>query len=193
MPMSVAIHSLSALAAFDREGAAAGEVAEREAFARALRPLEQGLIHLIWRLLGWPSQAADIEDVLQDVLLCAWSKRVHLREAGAFAGWLRRIAVNKARNHARGALRRSRRIALAGFAPGDEPVGLGPDPVDAALREALLALRHQDREVLVLHYLEGHAPAEIAVLLGVRRNAIEARLSRARRRLRERLGEDDDG
>ncbi|MBI5852351.1 MAG: RNA polymerase sigma factor [Planctomycetes bacterium] len=191
--MSVAIHSLAALAEFGCDAVARGEAAQRDAFAAALRPLESGLVTLVWRLLGWPSQPADIEDVLQDVLLAAWTKRAHLREPAAFAGWLRRIAVNKARNHARGALRRTRRVRLAGFGPGDEPLGVERESVDESLREALLGLRHADREVLVLHYLEGHPPAAIAELLGGKRNAIEARLSRARKRLRARLGEDRDG
>ncbi|MGE0145066.1 MAG: RNA polymerase sigma factor [Planctomycetota bacterium] len=191
--MSGAVFNLDALASFGRDRDAPRDAAERDAFAAALRPLEQSLVHLIWRLLGWPSQPADIEDVLQEVLLTAWTRRLHLRDATAFASWLRRIAVNTARNHARGARRRSRRIVLASFAPGDEPFDPGREPVDDTVREALLGLRHRDREVLVLHYLEGHTPAEIAALLDLRRNAIEARLSRARQRLRDKLGEDHDG
>jgi RNA polymerase sigma factor (sigma-70 family) len=53
-------------------------------------------------------------------------------------------------------------------------------------------LAHQDREVLVLRYLENRDIPKIAELLGCRRAAVDARLSRARKRLRAVLGGTDD-
>ncbi len=179
------------LAALD--ATALREQSERDAFALAVRLLEPGLVTLIWRLLGWPAQAAEIEDVLQDVLLAAWTHRERLREPQAFAGWLRRIAVTRSRNHARSTRRRTQRMSLAGFGPGEEPAITVQDPVDDAVRDALAMLRHADREVLVLHYLEGSSIEAIAELFGAKRNAVEARLSRARKRLRARLTENRDG
>ena len=173
--------------------AAARECAARDAFGDAVRPLEPGLATLVWRLLGWPAQAAEIEDVVQDVLLTAWNQRAHLREPAAFPGWIRRIAINTARNHSRTLRRRLRRVEPRSFGPGEEPSAATTDPVDDAVRDALARLRHRDREILVLHYLESSPIEDLATLLGLRRNAVEARLSRARKHMRSLLTEAPDG
>ena len=48
------------------------------------------------------------------------------------------------------------------------------------MRLALARLRHADREVLILHHLGSTSIDEVARVLGLRRNAADARLSRAR-------------
>jgi RNA polymerase sigma-70 factor (ECF subfamily) len=55
------------------------------------------------------------------------------------------------------------------------------------MQRALARLRHADREVLVLHYLQALPIAEVAALLRCGKNALEQRLSRARTRLRAEL------
>ncbi len=57
----------------------------------------------------------------------------------------------------------------------------------ALVRKAVAALRMKDREVVVLFYLEQRPAAEIAALLDTSLNAIEVRLHRARRRLKDQL------
>ena len=57
---------------------------------------------------------------------------------------------------------------------------------------ALARLRPADRAILVLHYLEHLPVADAAVALGIEKNAAEARLSRARVRLREQLPADQE-
>ena len=65
----------------------------------------------------------------------------------------------------------------------------GPEPTEASarggVRAGLARLRHADREVLVLRYLEELGVDEIAERLRLKRPAVDARLSRARRRLAE--------
>lgn len=54
---------------------------------------------------------------------------------------------------------------------------------------ALEQLAERDREVIMLHVSEGLEPREIAEVLGVSAVAVRSRLSRARARLRDLLGE----
>ena len=56
------------------------------------------------------------------------------------------------------------------------------------VRDAVAALPPRDREVIVLFYLEDLPVAQIAQLLGVKNNAIEVRLHRARQRLKTQAG-----
>ena len=60
----------------------------------------------------------------------------------------------------------------------------------ADVANALQRLSHRDQEVLQLHLWEGLEPREIADVLGVTAALIRPRLSRARSRLRELLGND---
>lgn len=72
-----------------------------------------------------------------------------------------------------------------------------PDPADwllaaeqrADVRRALSALPRKDAEILLLKYTEGWSYHQIAAHLGVGHSAVEARLHRARQRMRELLTE----
>lgn len=150
------------------------------------------LHRLVHRLLGWPS-AHDVEDVVQEVLLAAWRHRAGFRGDAAMSTWLYRIAVRKAQGHARWSAIR-RRWFGAPAAAGDHlqapatacPIELADDV--RAVRSAMRGLPHADREVLVLRYLENRGVDEVAGLLRISRAAADARLSRARARLRLQLG-----
>lgn len=157
-------------------------------FAELLRCQEHRLAELVRRLLGWPAQAAEVEDVLQEVYLAAWVHRRRYRGEGPFSAWLYRIALHKARNHVRARRRRARLLDLmAFFGVPQSP----PTAVRDRVRDAMTRLPHRDREVLVLRYLEQRDPASVAEALDISRDAVDARLSRARRRLRAFLEEEE--
>lgn len=166
------------------------------AFADHLCAEAPRLRRLVHRLLGWSARAADVDDVVQEALLAAWRHRTTFRGDANLATWLVRITIRKARNHARAASVHRRvfgwwmRDAVEPAAPAGET----SHPLDERLdttHVAMRALRHADREVLVLRYLEQRDVEQIARVLGCSRAAVDARLTRARRRLRERLGLED--
>lgn len=153
------------------------------------------LRRLVHRLLGWPTQATEIDDVVQEVLLQAWRHRAAFRGDAALTTWLTAIGIRAARSHVR---RRRLRQSLLGWLPGHpEPVA-APVPCrlehherNQATHAAMQQLAHADREVLVLRYLENRQPAAIGALLGIGRAAVDQRLSRARSRLRDILERQD--
>ena len=160
------------------------------AAADALAAEAPRLRRLVHRLLGWPAQSGEVDDVVQETLLAAWRHRATFRGDAQWTTWLHRIALRKAQNHVRSAAVRRR---LFGWLTGDapEPVARGDDTggderLDAT-QQALQALAHGDREVLVLRYLEQRPIEQIATLLRCSRAALDARLSRARTRLRKAL------
>lgn len=167
---------------------------EAEDFERRMGAAWPGVVRLVDRLLAWPGAGSEVEDVAQEVFLAAWKQRASFRGEAQWTTWLHAIAVRRARNAARSRSRRERWFGLlgrvedieAGFAPEDSPAD-----TDAAhlLRAALGRMRHADREVLVLRYLEEVPVEEAAARLGVKRAAMDTRLSRARARLRELLPE----
>lgn len=147
---------------------------------------------LVHRLLGWSHRGHDVEDVVQEVMLAAWRRRASFRGDAAMSTWLTTIAVRKAQNHARWAAVRRRTI---GWLVDAREVTAPVPPCSsehgdelAAVRAAMAQLHHRDREVLVLHYLEARSIDEVRGLLSLSRAAADARLSRARKRLRAVLG-----
>lgn len=160
--------------------------------ARALQAAQPHLARLIQRLLAWPDPHA-VEDAVQEALLRAWSRRSQFRGDAAFRTWLQRIAVHTARNHKRRWLRRRRHlgdsIALPDTIDDDAPSARSVAEREQllAIREAVFALPQRHREVLVLHYLEELSIDEVRTILGLRRNATDARLSRARKAMAQHL------
>ena len=148
---------------------------------------------MVWRLarrlLAWPE---DVDDVVQEVFL-----RV-LRNLGQFRGesrvesWLWRITVNTCRSWQRGRavrLRLVHRAAEQGGFVGAAAAEVLLDREEARrVREAVAALPQKYREVVVLRYLEGLAVKEVAEVLGLTPTAVGVRLSRAREKLRRKLG-----
>jgi RNA polymerase sigma-70 factor (ECF subfamily) len=122
---------------------------------------------------------ADADDLVAEVFTIAW-RRFDDIPADAAIPWLYGVAKNVARNHRRSARRRA---ALQLVTPVAAPVPAPDEPFDArALRAALDAVSHDDREILRLIAWDGLSPAELAVALGCSSTAARVRLHRARKR-----------
>jgi RNA polymerase sigma-70 factor (ECF subfamily) len=176
---------------------AAGDVA---AFEEVVALYQHRVTRLANRLLGWGGarDAHDVDDAVQDVFLAALSNARRCRGgASGMWPWLATITVNTCRSIRRRAWVRLRfvrdllsRPAVEGVAADDD--GLEADERLQAVRDAVSRLPGKDREVIVLHYLEGMRPADIADVLGASTNAVEVRLHRARAKLKVELALDEE-
>jgi len=134
------------------------------------------------------------EDVTQDAFLAAWQRLPGLRDPDRFLPWLRRILVNRARDHHRGERRRLRPTDLtAALAVAEQQPGR-TDPaaeVDALtdLHRALEGLTLDQRAVVALHYLADLTLPEVAAILGIPAGTAKSRLNAALIVLRRRLGD----
>lgn len=162
---------------------------ERDGFEARMNAAWPWVTRLVERLLGWPGRASDVEDVAQEVFLAAWRGRERFRGESEWSTWIHAIAVSKARNAARSRERRRRWFGVllpaSDLEREDRVQGAAGGDGHWEARRALAALRHADREVLVLRYLEELERDSLAERLGIGLDALDARLSRARRRLRE--------
>ena len=159
-------------------------------FEQLVADHRERVTRLAYRLLGWRDE---VEDVVQDVFVSAYANLEGFRAESSVATWLTTITVNKCRSHHRRRFLRirwladARRSATPRRGPPAEAEALGRESFEQ-VRRAVRALRGRDREVIVLRYLEEMSVSEMAVVLGVSRNAVEVRLSRARARLKAVLG-----
>lgn len=129
----------------------------------------------------------DADDICQDAFITALERLEQCREPGRFAGWLLQIVRNAARNRIRA--ERARPTApletAAGRSSASRP---SRDAERAELRQWLMAaldtLPAAQREVVLLHDLEGWPHRDIAELMGLAEGTSRYHLSMARRALR---------
>jgi RNA polymerase sigma factor (sigma-70 family) len=138
-----------------------------------------------------------VDEVMQEVALAAVRQSAPLADTTKVAPWLYRLAVRQSLLYRRKMGRRRRltnRFAQRLGAAGDED-NREPDPLAWLLaderrrliREALARLNRRDAEILLLKYTENWNYSQIADHLGIGHSAVEARLHRARQRMREQL------
>lgn len=126
--------------------------------------------------------AADAEDVMQDVFLRLLTKAPVFRDDDHAKAWLLRVAVNRARDLLRAAGRQNVPLEMA------EDVSAPERPAGETL-QAVLALPPKLRLAVHLFYYEELSVKEIAAAVGISQGAVKARLSRARKQLRASLTE----
>jgi RNA polymerase sigma-70 factor, ECF subfamily len=131
----------------------------------------------------------DAEDVAQEAFLVALERLEECRDPDRFLGWFLAIVRNRSRNLIRReGVRRSEPLYLG--LPTREP---GPEAVTerstlrSRLEEAMAVLSEIQREVLLLHDLEGWKHREIAERLAVPAGTIRSHLHHARKRMRKEL------
>lgn len=131
---------------------------------------------------------AEAEDVAQESFLAAFQRLDTCREPDRFAGWLVQIVRNRALNALESSKLRSRTAERSA-----EGVAKAAPPPEASQRERLLAALEKvtaaQREVVLLHDLEGWTHPEIAASLGISEVMSRQHLFQARKTLRAVLAE----
>ena len=132
---------------------------------------------------------ARAEDLVQETMLKAWSKREQFRPGTNMREWLFTIL----RNTYLSELRKTKREVEDG--DGAHTASLVARPEQDGhmavrdLREALDRLNEEQREALILVGATGFSYDEAAEIVGVAPGTIKSRVSRARQRLTELMGD----
>jgi RNA polymerase sigma-70 factor, ECF subfamily len=156
-------------------GAQAGSASDLEALFRSHWPSAWRAAFLVVH------DAAAAEDIAQDAFLAAIRNLDRFDRRRPFGPWLHRIVVNRAIDWARARTLRAELELVDAAAPTSSP-DVGSDVV-----EALSGLAPEHRAVIVLRYLLGYTPGEIARLLDLPRGTVNSRLRRGLDQLQERL------
>jgi RNA polymerase sigma-70 factor, ECF subfamily len=171
------------------------QAGDREAFEMLVERHATDTYRLAAAIVG----EADARDIAQEAFVAAWQQLPRLRDATAFAPWLRRICVNRCRNWLRG---RTRRGIAASLDQDDGLAGRVVDPqrdfrhaVEArtVLEPAFKRLSPDHRAILALHYSMGYSIADAADALDLRVGTAKSRLNAGLNALRREIGDPEGG
>ena len=139
---------------------------------------------------------ADAQDVTQQTFLSAFQNLRQLREEGKFSAWLKKITLNEYRTWRRQAfeLVSYDDSLLAELRHIGSVRQAAPPDVECERRElyhqllsAINSLSARNREAFKLYYLEEYSQKEVSEQLGISVSAVENRIMRAKKQLRQRL------
>ena len=157
---------------------------------------QQPLVSFIYRYIG---QETDALDLAQETFVRVYETRHRYTVQGKFSTWLFAIAANLSRNYLRWRQRRGDSASKGWDAKGGESAesvqSEEDSPDQAAMRSESIALikevvnqlPHDLKTIILLYEYQGLPYEEIATVLGCSIKAVEMKLYRTRKMLRERL------
>jgi RNA polymerase sigma-70 factor, ECF subfamily len=157
---------------------------------------QQPLVAFICRYIGQETEALDLA---QETFVRVYETRHRYTVQGKFSTWLFAIAANLCRNYLRWRQRRGGSASEGWNAKGGEfaeSVQSEDDSPDQAamrsesislIKEVVNQLPHDLKTIILLYEYQGLSYEEIASVLGCSIKAVEMKLYRTRKLLRERL------
>jgi RNA polymerase sigma-70 factor (ECF subfamily) len=166
------------------------------ALEELVRRYKRPLARLLSRLLSSPE---DVEEAMLNVFVQAWQHAKRFQFRSRVGTWLYRIAVNQAydiqkqqrRLQAHLKIEQTDYVRFQGNAEDEALHRLDRERQAAALKSALDRLNPADRTLLVLYYFEEMEYEQIQEITQLSYTVLKTRLTRARRRLRQLLEEED--
>jgi len=134
----------------------------------------------------------ETENLIQDVFLCLWENRHKVEKDSSIKSYVFTIAYNSAISIIRKKARESKFIEYLKTIQeiNEEPVNvkLEYDELKYKLDDIIQTLPPRQKEVYLLHRVEGLKYSEIAERLSISENTIENHMSRALKTIREKIG-----
>jgi RNA polymerase sigma-70 factor (ECF subfamily) len=165
----------------DRELARRCASGDERAFREVFETYEPLLRKLIFRNLG---SREDAEELVATTFLRFWRSASQYRGLSSLRSYLTRIALNLCHD----AGKRRRPVAI----PEPATWLREEHPLADRIRQGLLRLEREDRELLSLYYLEDWDYTEICDCLTITYDVLRTRLVRARKRLRSIVEDNND-
>jgi len=184
----------------ERAGGEPGDVSDATSidWPDVLSRNERWLRTVVYARVGDPGA---VEEVMQEVALAAVRQSSPIQDVTKVGPWLYRLAIRQSLLFRR-KIGRQRKLTdryADRFRPTEcdhrtvSPLGwLLRDERRSQVRSALERLKQKDVEILLLKYDQNWNYHQIAERLGISHSAVEARLHRARQRLRDELAAVED-
>lgn len=125
---------------------------------------------------------ADADDIVQNVLLKLYKENKSFESEEHIRNWLIRVAINESKKLL---VSPSKKRMVSIDELEEQPVFDNSD--QSVLYDTVMALPQKYRIVTYLFYYEEYSIEEISKMLGVNASTVRTQLSRARKRLKEKL------
>ena len=161
---------------------------DERAFGALVEKHQLRVLNTIHRYVG---EAAEADDIAQEVFLIVWNKAGSFRGTSKFSTWLYRIVVNQCLQFHR--RRKQAVVSLDGMDSDHPPESLqvADDPErrarTEAVKRAVAELPDRQRMALVLSHFEGWSYKEVAELMDASVSSVESLIFRAKETLKEKL------
>ncbi len=163
-----------------------------DAFAQVYDRYERQVFRYAYHILG---NRDDADDIKQETFVKAYQAIRSFRSESSLQTWLLKICGNLCRDKIKSWDRRKvtydstmREDEMGVTSPDDSPQAIVErKELEAVIAKALRGMPAPQREIIVLHEIEGLSYEEIAAVLGCTRTSIKLRLFRARKSLKERV------
>lgn len=135
--------------------------------------------------LSFTQNHSDAEDILQNVFLKLWKYDNPFNDEKHMDKWLTAVCVNESKNYIKSPFKKR-------SVPLDDAKELYIFKEDNSydLFKAVMSLPKKERTVIHLFYYEDMPIKEISELLKIKESAVKTRLHRARKSLKEILGDE---
>ena len=160
---------------------------DADAFEQLVVAYREQVFRLALRMCG---SEADADEVAQEAFLSAWKALPNFRGESQFSTWLYQLTTHAAIDLMR---REKRQIAAADDITEVSAADPAPSPQQQAeqseqreiVRDAILQLAPEQREVVVLRFMEELSYEEIGAVLKLPSGTVKSRLNRAKAQLKE--------
>lgn len=159
---------------------------DADAFEQLVVAYRDQVFRLALRMCG---NAADADEVAQEAFLSAWKGLPNFRGDSQFSTWLYQLTSHAAID----LMRREKRQIAAEDIADVSAADPGPSPQQQAeqsetrqvVRDAVLQLTPEYRQIVVLRYLEELSYEEIGAALQLPAGTVKSRLNRAKSQLKD--------
>lgn len=159
---------------------------DADAFEQLVAAYRDQVFRLALRMCG---SEADADEVAQEAFLSAWKALPNFRGESQFSTWLYQLTTHAAID----LMRREKRQIAAADITEVSAADPAPSPQQQAeqseqreiVRDAILQLAPEQREVVVLRFMEELSYEEIGAVLKLPPGTVKSRLNRAKAQLKE--------
>lgn len=135
--------------------------------------------------LSFTQNHSDAEDILQNVFLKLWRYDKQFENDSHMDKWLTAVCVNESKNHIKHPFKK-RSVSLDNL----KDTYTFEEDNSYDLFNAVMSLPTKERIVIHLFYYEDMSVKDIGALLKIKESAVKTRLHRARKELKEILGDE---
>lgn len=173
------------LASSEQKRVLAAQAGDREAFDGLLASHQNEIRKFLVKRVS----KDQVDDLLQDIWLAAWTSISEFDSRSRFRTWLYGIAINKCKSHYRSQQRRLAHLSLDDVLPEKQAPSSPGSEVEAQLTSLIEMLSENHRQLLDLYYFGELTLPEISRLLDRNLNTVKYQFYRAHTELANLLKE----